>query len=51
VTSSSSQEITDEKFELLMSELRQTHEKFDKSLVEVKQEVATAQEQTAKDLS
>jgi len=51
VISSSSQEMEDEKFELLMSELRQMHEKFNKSLTEVKQEVATAQERTAKDLS
>jgi len=41
----------DEKFELLMSELCQTREKFDKSIAEVKKEVATAQERTAKDLS
>jgi len=50
VISSSSQEMEDEKFELLMSELRQTREKFDKSLTEVKREVATTQERTAKDL-
>ena len=34
-----------------MCELHQTREKFDKSITEVKKEVATAQEQTAKDLS
>ena len=46
-----SSKMEDEKFELLMCELRQTREKFDKSIAEVKKEVATAQEQTAKDLS
>ena len=41
----------DEKFELLMGEIRKTSQKVDVSIAEVKREVATAQERTAKDLS
>jgi len=41
----------DKKFELLMSELCATREKFDASIIEVKHKVATAKERTAKDLS
>jgi len=39
----------DEKFELLMSEIRKTSQKVNASIAKLKREVATAQERTARE--